>query len=267
MSPKDVSAVLLAAALTPLLLIYLSLAFALAVMMTCLILPRLLLAQKLYWCACACLLPYDCRPSLLAPCAKPTYEVVPCACRCCPFIPHIWQAQGPVKGNCLRLAFETTYSINVLRRLLTLPIRSHLPDFYIVGFPVSSLYKPIILLSNSAAMCCLLFAIAMVQKAGTTSLANCLKLHPAISGMDGLPWHEALSKESHYFNGVFGPAHASSAVLYSSFFPTVLCRWWAEHVRGVKKVHLLPHLSVRATHSCKCNVQDGKVSTIAPDVI
>lgn len=77
------------------------------------------------------------------------------------------------------------------------------------------------------------------QKAGTTSLANCLKLHPAISGMDGLPWHEALSKESHFFNGVFGPNHASSATLYRSFFPTLLCRWWAEHVRGVKKVHLL----------------------------
>ena len=77
------------------------------------------------------------------------------------------------------------------------------------------------------------------QKAGTTSLANCLKLHPAISGMDGLPWHEALSKESHFFNGVFGPNHASSATLYRSFFPTMLCRWWAEHIRGVKKVYSL----------------------------
>ena len=83
------------------------------------------------------------------------------------------------------------------------------------------------------------WAMTSTQKAGTTSLANCLKLHPAISGMDGLPWHEALSKESHFFHGVFGPNHASSATLYRSFFPTILCRWWAEHVRGVKKVHLL----------------------------
>lgn len=37
----------------------------------------------------------------------------------------------------MRLGFETTYTINVLRRILTLPVRPHLPTFYIVGFPVS----------------------------------------------------------------------------------------------------------------------------------
>ena len=37
----------------------------------------------------------------------------------------------------MRLGFETIYTINVLRRLLTLPVRPHLPAFYIVGFPVS----------------------------------------------------------------------------------------------------------------------------------
>ena len=37
----------------------------------------------------------------------------------------------------MKLGFETTYTINVLRRLLTLPVRPHLPAFYIVGFPVS----------------------------------------------------------------------------------------------------------------------------------
>ena len=59
--------------------------------------------------------------------------------RCCPFIPHIWRAQPWLRGQCMRLGFETTYAVNVLRRLLTLPVRPHLPAFYIVGFPVSSL--------------------------------------------------------------------------------------------------------------------------------
>ncbi|KAA6424300.1 MAG: sulfotransferase [Trebouxia sp. A1-2] len=108
----------------------------------------------------------------------------------------------------MRVGFESTYTVNVLRRILTLPIRPHLPDFYIVGFP----------------------------KAGTTSLANHLKQHPALSGLDGLPWHESLSKESHFFNGVLGRSHASSALLYRSFFPTILCRWWAEYIRGVEKM-------------------------------
>ena len=58
-------------------------------------------------------------------------------CRCCPFIPHIWEAQTWFKGQCMRVGFESTYTINVLRRMLTLPMRPHLPDFYIVGFPVS----------------------------------------------------------------------------------------------------------------------------------
>ncbi len=77
-----------------------------------------------------------------------------------------------------------------------------------------------------------------MQKAGTTSLANHLKQHPALSGLDGLPWHESLSKESHFFNGVLGCSHASSALLYRSFFPTILCRWWSEYIRGVEKVPL-----------------------------
>ena len=75
-----------------------------------------------------------------------------------------------------------------------------------------------------------------MQKAGTTSLANHLKQHPALSGLDGLPWHESLSKESHFFNGVLGCSHASSALLYRSFFPTILCHWWSEYIRGVEKV-------------------------------
>ncbi|KAL0031835.1 hypothetical protein WJX79_010384 [Trebouxia sp. C0005] len=168
-------ALLLCPLVVLLLLIYLVLAYLVSVLLTLLYLPRLLAVQKLYW--------------------------------CCPFIPRIWEAQRYFKGQCMRVGFESTYTVNVLRRILTLPIRPHLPDFYIVGFP----------------------------KAGTTSLANHLKQHPALSGLDGLPWHESLSKESHFFNGVLGRSHASSALLYRSFFPTILCRWWAEYIRGVEK--------------------------------
>ncbi|KAL0055855.1 hypothetical protein WJX82_005104 [Trebouxia sp. C0006] len=138
-------ALLLCPLVVVLLLIYLVLAYVLSVLLTLLYIPRLFAVQKLYW--------------------------------CCPFIPHIWEAQTWFKGQCMRVGFESTYTINVLRRMLTLPIRPHLPDFYIVGFP----------------------------KAGTTSLANHLKQHPALSGLDG------------------------------SFFPTILCRWWSEYIRGVEK--------------------------------
>jgi len=27
-------------------------------------------------------------------------------------------------------------------------------------------------------------------------------------------------------------------LLYRSFFPTILCRWWSEYIRGVEKVTL-----------------------------
>jgi hypothetical protein len=47
-------------------------------------------------------------------------------------------------------------------------------------------------------------------------------------------------QESHYFNGIFGRTHAASRGLYSTFFPTVLTRWWAERVRGVDKVRRQP---------------------------
>lgn len=75
-----------------------------------------------------------------------------------------------------------------------------------------------------------------MQKCGTTSLAEHLKRHPAISGPAGLPYHEALSKESHFFEGVLGRHQAHSATLYRSFFPCVMARWWAEVVQRVDKV-------------------------------
>jgi hypothetical protein len=98
--------------------------------------------------------------------------------------------------------------MNVCRRFLTLPLRQKVPDFYVLGFP----------------------------KAGTTSMAAYLKLHPAVSGLDGLSWHEALSKESHFLSGALGRHAASSRAAYRSYFPTVLQRWWVEHVRRAGKV-------------------------------
>ncbi len=98
--------------------------------------------------------------------------------------------------------FDGTYTMNIVRRFMTLPLRRNVPDVYILGFP----------------------------KCGTTALAQYLMQHPAISGIDGLPYDPALSKESHFFNGVLGPNRAYSATLYRSFFPTIVTRWWREVV-------------------------------------
>ncbi|KAI3436813.1 hypothetical protein D9Q98_006223 [Chlorella vulgaris] len=126
----------------------------------------------------------------------------------CPFIPFIWKQCGWFQGTLLRIGFEATYTMNVCRRFLTLPLRRRTPDFLIVGF----------------------------AKAGTTSMANHLHRHPAISGIDGLTWHEALSKESHFFSGALGRhSGASSAAIYRSYFPTVLQRWWVERVKRAGK--------------------------------
>ncbi|MEW5320275.1 MAG: hypothetical protein WDW38_011357 [Sanguina aurantia] len=126
----------------------------------------------------------------------------------CPFIPHIWGQFGPVRGLLVRIGFEASYCINVTTRFLTLPLRRQLPAFHIVGFP----------------------------KCGTTSLAEHLKRHPGLSGVCGLPYHDTLSKESHFFAGVLGRGSmAHSAAAYRSFFPTFVTRWWAEAVVGVEK--------------------------------
>lgn len=44
---------------------------------------------------------------------------------------------GLVASWLLRLQFEGAHCVTVVGRLLTLPIRPHLPDFYIAGLPVS----------------------------------------------------------------------------------------------------------------------------------
>jgi hypothetical protein len=76
------------------------------------VLPSVLLARQLYW--------------------------------ACPFIPHIWTSErlrvrvGVVGSWLLRFCFEGAHCMSVLSRLLTLPMRPHLPHFYILGFPVSA---------------------------------------------------------------------------------------------------------------------------------
>lgn len=113
-----------------------------------------------------------------------------------------WKKKG-ISGFFQKIGFEATYCMNITRRFLTLPIRRSVPEVYILGFP----------------------------KCGTTALASYLMQHPAISGVDGLPWDPALSKESHFFNGVLGPRSTRSKMMYRSFFPTIVTRWWREVVR------------------------------------
>ena len=125
--------------------------------------------------------------------ARPFYWAVPLA-------RAAFDTQQPVY---VRWGFEGVYAMNVIRRFLTLPLRRKVPDVYILGFP----------------------------KCGTTALAQYLMQHPAISGIDGLPYDPALSKESHFFNGVLGPRTANSRAMYRSFFPTIVTRWWCEVVK------------------------------------
>ncbi|GAX76980.1 hypothetical protein CEUSTIGMA_g4427.t1 [Chlamydomonas eustigma] len=159
----------------PVLILYWLVAHLLAWIITFTVIPSRLLSRKLNW--------------------------------ACPFIPQIWLHMGHFRGTATRIGFEASYCINFFTRLFTLPIRTGLPSFYIVGFP----------------------------KCGTTSLAEHLKRHPALSGTAGLPYHEALSKESHFFEGVLGPKHAHQGWLYRTFFPTLISKWWAEKVLGVGK--------------------------------
>jgi hypothetical protein len=93
----------------PLMAAWWLLALLLAAAATFSIWPSLLLARRLYW--------------------------------ACPFIPCIFakvqREHGWLAGWLLRLQFEGAHCMTVLGRLLSLPLRPHLPDFYILGFPVS----------------------------------------------------------------------------------------------------------------------------------
>lgn len=95
----------------PLLALYWLVALLLGVAASWMVWPSLLLAQRLYW--------------------------------ACPFIPFIWRSPairskfGVVGSWVLRLQFEGAHCATVVSRLLTLPMRPHLPSFYLLGFPVS----------------------------------------------------------------------------------------------------------------------------------
>lgn len=188
----------------PLFAAYWALALLVGVAASWMVWPSLLLAQRLYW--------------------------------ACPFIPHIWRSPalrskfGVVGSWLLRLQFEGAHCTTVISRLLTLPMRPHLPDFYLLGFPVSVGWRALNL-SNS--FCCQSPACqhacqrlvnCIVQKCGTTSMAAYLKDHPGISGLAGMPGNETFAKESHFFGGILGRSAASSSLIYRSFFPTFLTR-------------------------------------------
>ena len=119
-----------------------------------------------------------------------------------PIARSAWEIKPKFTGLLQRLGFESVYCMNITRRFLTLPLRRNVPDVYILGFP----------------------------KCGTTAMAQYLLQHPAISGIDGLPYDPALGKESHFFNGVLGPRTTHSKMLYRSFFPTIVTKWWREVV-------------------------------------
>lgn len=111
---------------------------------------------------------------LLAVAYIPRYIIVKRMYWAVPFAAHVFRPNfGWVGGFFVRQAFEFLYSVNVLRRLISSPFRRRLPDLYILGFP----------------------------KSGTTSLANHLRDHPAMLGVDGIPFHDVLRKESHFLVG------------------------------------------------------------------
>ncbi len=87
----------------PFLFTYFLIAYLLGMICALLIVPRVWLASQMYW--------------------------------SCPFIPVIFARQGSY-GKLLKIGFEVSYTVNVIKRLLTLPIRRNLPAFYITGFPV-----------------------------------------------------------------------------------------------------------------------------------
>lgn len=69
-------------------------------------------------------------------CCAPTWLVFCCLVwPCCS--PAIRSKFGVVGSWMLRLQFEGAHCATVVSRLLTLPLRTNLPDFYLLGFPVS----------------------------------------------------------------------------------------------------------------------------------
>ena len=90
----------------------------------------LLLPFILLWLAAARVLsllaPFTVLPSVLL--ARRLYEA-------CPFLPVLFKQRGRLAGTAMRLGLEYNYCANVVRRLLTLPLRRSVPDVIITGFP------------------------------------------------------------------------------------------------------------------------------------
>ena len=101
------AAVGLCLVVSPILLVFFLLAYISGIIAALSVLPRLWLVRRMYW--------------------------------SCPFIPLVFANQG-ASGKVLRLGFEVSYTINVVKRFLTLPIRQTLPSFYIAGFPVRAFW-------------------------------------------------------------------------------------------------------------------------------
>jgi hypothetical protein len=105
--------------------------------------------------------------------ARRLYWAVPIASR-------VWKKNGALRGPWLRLGFEASYACNVVRRFLTLPLRCYTPEFYVLGWP----------------------------ECGTGELAAQLLRHPALSSVDGLPWHPAVYLAPRGSKGAALPGHA-----------------------------------------------------------
>ena len=95
-----------------------------------LVLIPLTLPLVLAWLAAARVL------SLLAPLAVVPLLVARHHLRwACPFVGTMFAARGAWRGRALQLGLEWAYTVNVVRRFLTLPLRRELPSLYIAGFP------------------------------------------------------------------------------------------------------------------------------------
>eukprot|EP00878_Enallax_costatus_P031708 GHUV01034705.1.p1 GENE.GHUV01034705.1~~GHUV01034705.1.p1 ORF type:complete len:105 (-),score=9.54 GHUV01034705.1:536-850(-) len=86
-----------------------------------------------------------------------------------------------------------------------------------------------------------------LQKCGTTSMAGYLKAHPGISGLAGMPGSEIFGKESHFFGGMLGRNSTTSALLYRSFFPTLITRY--ARSPPPRRIENCLHLHHQVTHA------------------
>eukprot|EP00882_Tetradesmus_deserticola_P013264 GHRQ01014068.1.p1 GENE.GHRQ01014068.1~~GHRQ01014068.1.p1 ORF type:complete len:420 (+),score=66.51 GHRQ01014068.1:481-1740(+) len=153
----------------PLLVGWWLLALLLAAAATFSIWPSLLLARRLYW--------------------------------ACPFIPYIFaklqRERGWLARWLLQLQFEGAHCMTALARLLSLPLRPHLPDFYVLGFPVRSTRRRLggmpLELGRSVAVTC------WTTGALNDSVRDVLKHQRRIakSCQQSVGWHLSVTTQQH----------------------------------------------------------------------